>query len=232
MTALGQAFFSIGIGVATAFGMGSYLDPARSDVPGNAAIVVACDTTVAVLAGLVIFPALFAFGISPDLGPTLLFVTMPALFQQMPGGLLFGGAFLLLLLVAGLTSVIAALQVMAAVARDSLGWSRGRAVSIVAGCWFLLSIPVAFSQGPWAHVRILWLDLFQALDLLVGVYLVPIGGLLLALYVATAWPWSSFRDETNRGSGRLRVTALWRPMLRFVIPAGLTLVFLGGIGLF
>ena len=231
LTALGQAFFSIGVGLASAFGMGSYLDPERSDVPGNTTIVVACDTTVAVLAGFVIFPALFAFGIPPDSGPTLLFVTMPALFEQMPGGALFGGAFLALLLVAGLTSVIAALQVMGAIVRDGLGWSREVAVGVVSALWFLVSIPVALSKGPWAGIRLFGLDLFDALDLLVGVYLVPMGGLILALYVATSWGWTSFRDETNRGSGRLRVTAVWRPVMQLLIPLALGLVFLSGIGL-
>ncbi len=231
LVALGQAFFSIGVGVASAFGLGSYLDPGTSDVPGNATVVVACDTAVAFLAGLVIFPALFAFDIEPDFGQTLLFVTMPALFAQMPGGLLFGGAFLALLLLAGLTSVIAALEVMTAVAHDSLGWSRRRAVAVLSSMWFLVSVPVALSQGPWAHIRVFDMDLLQALDFLVGTYLVPVGGIILALYVATTWGWPAFRDETNVGSGPIKVTPLWRPLIQFLIPAGVLLVFLVGLGL-
>ena len=231
LTALGQAFFSIGVGVASAFGLGSYLDPEDSDVPGNATVIVACDTAVAFLAGLAIFPALFAFGMAPDSGPTLLFVTMPSLFEQMPGGLLFGGAFLVLLLTAGLTSVIAALEVMGAVAQDSLGWSRKGGVGVVTVIWFLLSVPVALSQGPWSHMRIFGLDLFEALDFLVGTYLVPVGGIVLALYVGTGWSWPAFRNETNVGSGRIKVTAMWRPLVQYVIPAAVILVFLGGVGI-
>lgn len=98
LAALGQAFFSLGVGMAAGFAFGGYMHPRNSDVPGNVAIVVACDTAVAVLAGFVIFPALFAFNIAPDAGPGLLFVTMPQRFEQMPGGLFFGGAFFLLLL--------------------------------------------------------------------------------------------------------------------------------------
>ena len=231
LTALGQAFYSIGVGVASAFGLGSYLDPENSDVPGSATIVVACDTGVAFVAGLVIFPALFAFGMAPDSGPTLLFVTMPALFAQMPGGLLFGGAFLFLLLIAGLTTVMAVLEVMGAIAHDSLGWSRRRGVGIVAGMWFLMSVPVALSQGPWSHIQILGRDLFGALDFVVGSYLVPVGGMILALYVATSWGWTAFRDETNVGSGRIKVNATWRPMVQFIIPAAVALVLLGGLGI-
>ncbi len=217
LAALGQAFFSIGVGMGSAFGLGSYLHPDQSDVPGSATVVVACDTAVALLAGVVIFPALF--------------VTMPALFAQMPGGLLFGGAFLALLLVAGLTSAIAALEVMAAIAHDSLGWSRGRAVTVLASLWFMVSVPVSLSQGPWAHLRVGDMDLLQALDFLVGTYLVPVGGIILALFVATTWGWPAFRDETNVGSGPIKVTALWRPLVQFLIPAAVLLVFLGGLGL-
>ena len=188
LAALGQAFFSIGVGVGSTFGLESYLHPDQSDVPGSATVV-ACDTAVAFLSGVVIFPALFAFDIAPDFGPTLLFVTMPALFAQMPGGLLFGGAFLALLLVAGLTSAIAALEVIAAIAHDSLGWSRGRAVTVLASLWFMVSVPVSLSQGPWAHLRVGDMNLLQTLDFLLGTYRVPVGGIILALFVATTWGW-------------------------------------------
>lgn len=229
LTALGQAFYSIGVGMATAFGLGSYLNPTGSDVPGSAALVVACDTAVAFVAGLVIFPALFAFGIAPDSGPTLLFVTMPVLFEQMPGGLLFGGAFLFLLLLAGLTTVIAVLEVMGAIAHDSLGLSRRRGVGIVATLWLLMSIPVILSQGPWSHIQIFGRDLFGALDFVVGSFLVPIGGLILALYVASSWGWPAFRDETNLGSGPVKVNFTWRPFVQFIIPTAVALVLLGGL---
>ncbi len=230
LTALGQAFYSIGIGIGVAFGLGSYLDPKKSDVPGNAAIVVACDTTVAFVAGLAIFPALFAFGMAPDSGTTLLFVTMPVLFEQMPGGLAFGGGFLLLLLVAGLTSVIAVLEVAVAVAHDSLGWGRRKAVALIASSWLLVALPSILSQGPWAHIQILGRDIFGFLDFIVGSYLVPIGGLILALYIATSWGWTRFRDETNVGSGTVKVGATWRPFVQFLIPAAVVLVLLAGLG--
>jgi NSS family neurotransmitter:Na+ symporter len=232
LTALGQAFFSIGVGVTSAFGLGSYLDPETSDVPGNAAIVVGCDTLIALVAGLVIFPALFAFGIAPDSGPTLLFATMPVLFDNMPTGLAFGAVFMLLLLIAGLTSVIAALEVVASIAHDSLGWSRKRAVGLVATAWFFISIPVALSQGPWSHLRLFGRDLFGGLDFLVGNYLVPIGGLMVALYVATSWGWIAFRDETNEGSGRVKVNPTWKPFIQFLIPVAVVIVLLTGWGVF
>lgn len=231
LTALGQAFYSIGIGIATAFGLGSYLDSKNSNVPGSAAIIVACDTAVAFIAGIAIFPALFAFGMAPDSGQTLLFVTMPVLFEQMPGGLVFGAGFLVLLLVAGLTSVIAVLEVMVGIAQESLGWSRGKAVGLISTSWFLVSVPSALSQGPWSQIRILGRDIFGALDFVVGSYLIPIGGLILALYVAVVWGWEAFRDETNVGSGIVKVNFTWKPFVQFIIPAAVAVVLLVGIGL-
>ncbi len=230
LAALGQAFFSIGIGMAVAFGFGSYLSK-RGDVPGNAAIVVLFDTGVAFVAGLVIFPALFAFGMDPDQGPGLLFVTMTALFEQMPGGAIFGTAFFFLLLVAGLTSQIAMFEVLIASAMDSLGLERKRAVTLGAIVSFLICAPVVLSQGPWSQVRILGMDLFDFANRVSGDYLLAIGGLLILLYVIFVWKWRAFREETNVGSSRITVGAAWGPFIRFIIPIAVTLILLGGFGL-
>ena len=146
-------------------------------------------------------------------------------------GLLFGGVFLALLLVAGPTSVIAALEVMTAIAHDSLGWSRRQAVVMLSSMWFLVSVPVTLFQAPWSHLRVGDMNLLQTLDFLVGTYRVPVGGIILALFVATTWGWPAFRDETNVGSGPIKVTALWRPLIQFLIPAAVLLVFLAGMGL-
>ena len=230
LAALGQAFFSIGIGMATAFGLGSYLDRTGSDVPGNAAIVVAFDTGVAVVAGFVLFPALFAFGMDPDQGAGLLFVTMTSLFQQMPGGAVFGAAFFFLLLVAGFTSQVAVFEILVASAGDSLGMARRRAVALCAALSFLLCVPVILSEGVWADVRILGMDLFDFANRVSGDYMLGAVGLLISLYVVSTWGWSRFREDTNRGAGRVRVSAAWRPFVRFIVPVAVALVLLGGLG--
>ena len=230
LAALGQAFFSIGIGMATAFGLGSYLERTESDVPGNAAMVVAFDTGVAVVAGFVLFPALFAFGMDPDQGAGLLFVTMTSLFQQMPGGAVFGAAFFFLLLVAGFTSQVAVFEILVASAGDSLGMARRRAVALCAALSFLICVPVILSEGVWADVRILGMDLFDLANRVSGDYMLGAGGLLISLYVVSTWGWTRFRDNTNRGAGRVRVNAAWRPFVRFVIPVAVALVLLGGFG--
>ena len=231
LAALGQAFFSIGIGMAGAFGLGSYLDARTSDVPGNASLVVAFDTAVAVVAGFVLFPALFAFGMDPDQGAGLLFVTMTSLFQQMPGGTAFGAAFFFLMIIAGFTSQVALFQILVASLTDSLGIDRGRAVALCAAGCFLIGIPVILSQGPWSEVLVFGHTFFGLVDTLSGDYLLAAGGLLIALYVASQWGWTRFRDETNQGARRVRVTRAWAPLIRFVIPVAVAIVLLGSFGI-
>ena len=230
LVALGQAFFSIGIGMAAAFGLGSYLNPRDTDVPGNASLVVALDTGVAVVAGLVLFPALFAFGMDPDQGAGLLFVTMTALFQQMPGGMAFGAAFFFLMLVAGFTSQVAVFEILVASVMDSLGLTRGRAVVLCAVVGFIIGVPVILSQGPWSHMHILGMNFFDFADTVSSDYLLGAGGLLISLYVVSKWGWSRFREETNQGAGRVKVSAAWGPLIRFIIPVSVALVMLGGFG--
>ena len=231
LAALGQAFFSLGVGMAAGFAFGGYMHPRDSDVPGNVAIVVACDTAVAVLAGFVIFPALFAFKIAPDAGPSLLFVTMPQLFEQMPGGVFFGGAFFLLLLLAGITSAIAIFEVIAATLIDGYGISRTRAAVATGGLWAVLSTLVILGEGPWSALQLFGLTLFGLLDVASTNFLLPAGGLALVLYTVFVWKFDGFRDDVNVGAGRFRVTGLLRPAVLYVIPVGVVLVLLTSLGL-
>jgi len=231
LAALGQAFFSLGVGMAAAFAFGGYMHPRDSDVPGNVAIVVFCDTAVAVLAGFVIFPALFAFNIAPDAGPSLLFVTMPQLFEQMPGGLFFGAAFFFLLLLAGLTSAIAIFEVIAATFIDSFGMERPKAALVTGGLWAVLSVLVVYSEGPWTWLRLFGRTLFGVLDMVSTDFLLPAGGLALALYTVFVWKFEGFRDDVNVGAGRLKVNALLKPAVLIVIPIGVVLVLLTSLGL-
>lgn len=231
LAALGQAFFSIGIGMAAAFSFGSYLKRDRSNVPGSVAIVVAFDTGVAVLAGLVMFPALFAFDLEPNAGPGLLFVTMPNLFAQMPGGWLFGTSFFFLLILAGLTSALAIFEVVVTTIVDSAGLSRTRATIAAGGLWAVLSTLVILGEGPWSTLQIAGLTIFGAIDAVTSNYFLPIGGLLLVLYTVFVWGFGPFRDEVNVGAGRFRVTNAMRPLVVVVIPVAVAIVLLISVGL-
>ncbi len=230
LAALGQAFFSIGIGMAAAFGLGSYLERRDSDVPGNAALVVAFDTGVAVVAGLVLFPALFAFGMNPDQGAGLLFVTMTSLFQEMPGGIVFGAAFFFLMIIAGFTSQVAVFEILVASVVDSLRMTRGKAVIFCAVGSFLIGIPVILSQGPWSEIHIFGLNFFDFVDSVSSDYMLAAGGLLISLYIVSQWGWKRFQEEANHGAGRVRTTAAWGFLFRFIIPVAVALVLLGGFG--
>lgn len=232
LAALGQVFYSIGVGMAGAFAFGSYLSPDDSDIPGSATTIVAFDTLAAFLAGLVMFPALFAFGFQPDVGPGLLFVSMSSLFAQVPAGSLVGGAFFFLVLIAGLTSGLALTETLTATLMDSLGWTRRRALWVVLGIIYLTGIPIALGFGPWADVRLFGLDLFGFVDFVSSNVLLTLGGLFIAVYTAYVWGFGSFREEANRGSGLVTVQGAWRPFVVFVIPVAVALVMLSSLGVF
>ena len=191
----------------------------------------AFDTLVAFIAGLVLFPALFAFGLEPDAGPGLLFVTMAHLFARMPAGQLFSIAFFLLLLLAGVTSAVAQIEVLVATLSDSWGVGRKKGVIITGGGLMLLNVPVVLSQGPWSDVRIFGMDLFVFTDYASGSVLLPIGALALALYVAVSWGWEGFRDDLNHGAGPVKVGSSWRPFVMVLIPVAVVMILLVGLGL-
>ena len=217
--------------MAAAFGLGSYLHRDNTDVPGNAALVVACDTFVAFLAGLVIFPALFAFGLEPDSGSGLLFVTMTNMFARMPAGMAFGSAFFFLLILAAITSSAAVFEVLATTLTDLSRLRRASATWLLAGFFALISVPVILSLALGSGLRLFGMDLFAFADAASGRYLLPIGGLTLALYVAFVWGFDRFRDETNAGAGSVYVTAAWMPLMTFVIPVAVAFLLLVGAGI-
>ncbi|MBI4500668.1 MAG: sodium-dependent transporter [Gemmatimonadetes bacterium] len=231
LAALGQCFFSIGIGMAGGIGFGSYLKPRESDVPGNAATVVVFDTFAALLVGAVIFPALFAFGLQPDSGPGLLFATMPNLFDKMPAGQFFGGLFFLLVLLAGLTSAIALVECLAATVSELAGIPRKASTWITAAVLILLQVPIILSQGPWADIKVAGRDLFGLVDWISGDIFLPVGGILVALFAGWVWGFRPFREDANQGATWLKIPTAWSPFIRFVIPATVGIILLRGVGL-
>jgi NSS family neurotransmitter:Na+ symporter len=229
LAALGQVFFSIGVGLAGGFVFGSYLDPKKSDIVGSVIIVVIIDTAIAILAGLIIFPALFAFGFAPDSGPRLLFVTMASLFSVVPFGRIIGAFFFFLVFIAGLTSILGLVESVASSFIDSFKFSRVKSVLIAISITFILCIPSILSFGPWSHVKILGLDFFQLTDFVSGSILLPLGGLLISLFVAYKWGFNDFMKETNEGTGRLKVTQSWHLLLKLIIPIVIIIILIYGI---
>jgi len=229
LAALGQIFFSIGIALTAGFVFGSYLDPKKSDIPGSVGIVVFFDTAIAILAGFVIFPALFAFDIEPNAGPGLLFVTMASLFKEVPFGMFFGGIFFFLVFIAGFTSIIGLLEAIISTIMDSMNIARIKAVIITVSTTFLLTIPSVLGFGVWQDIQPLGFSFFGLFDFISGKILLPLGGILISVYVAYIWGFSNFMRETNEGAESFKVTKLWGFLMKYVIPIIIFIILVQGL---
>ncbi|WP_333684564.1 sodium-dependent transporter [Pontibaca methylaminivorans] len=229
LAALGQGFFSMSIAAGGSFIFGSYLR-GKSNIPRDAAIIIALDTMVALLAGLVIFPAIFSIGLAPASGPSLLFVSMSGLFGQIPAGAVFGTMFFLLLFIAAITSAIGCLEPVVATCADLMGTSRARAVTFSLTAIFVAGIPNILAHGAWSQILIAGRNLFEFTDYLSGNILMTFGALMLALYTVLVWTFSRFRDETNVGAaGPIRVYNWWFPLLAFLLPTAILLILITGL---
>ncbi len=219
IAALGQALFSLSLGMGAILTYGSYLSK-RENLPVAGATVALFDTGIALLAGLVIFPALFSAGLEPGAGAGLVFVVMPTLFEAMPAGTLFGIAFYALLAIAALTSTMSLLEVVVAWLVDERGWGRETAVWTLGAACFVLAVPSALSQGAVGFLSEglpggSWLDLQ---NILFGNYALAFGALLICLFVGWRWGTASALSEIEGVGHRLPAAALWGFLVRYVCP--------------
>lgn len=229
LAALGQAFFAIGIGVAAAFVYGSYLDDKKSNIPGDATIIVLSNTMIAIVAGFIIFPAIFSFGMSPAAGPGLTFVTMPNLFSQMSGGVIFGTAFFFLVIIAGITSGIGYLEAIVCTISEVFKLERKKAVWSTLLVIFTLSIPCILANGPWSEIIILGRNFFDLADFISGNILMPLGALMISLYTAYKWKYENYMDEVNIGAGKVRVYKFMKPIVIYLIPIAVLIIMVTGL---
>ncbi len=226
LAALGQAFFSIGLAMGVLVTYGGYIAH-RDNLLVTAAIVAAADTAFAVLAGIAIFPAVFAFGLDPAQGATLAFVTLPKVFAVMPAGDIFGFAFFLLLATAAVTSIVSLIEVSVAVLIDRIGWSRRRSTLAVAVFALLAGIPSSLGYGEWDHVAPFGYPLLDAVDYLASSILLPLSGLAIAAFVG--WRWSrhaalSAAELRDSGLGRG-----WWYAIRYLAPLAIGAILLGAL---
>ncbi len=231
LMALGQAFFSLSIGMGTLITYGSYIP--RDNKLGSTAVQVSMiDLFIAVLAGIAIFPAVFAFGISPSSGESLTFIVLPGIFQQMAGGMVFAFVFFFLLAIAALTSTISVLEVIVAYFSEQLNLSRRTAVIIATASMFVLGISASLSWGVMSDVKLFNLNIFDLFNFTTANILLPLGGLLIVAFLGWFLPGRDTRDElSNGGTLRLRYYSLYRFAIRFLAPLAIALVFLNGLGL-
>ena len=231
--ALGQAFFSLSLGMGAMITYGSYLGK-REGIAGAAVWVVLLDTSIALLAGFIIFPAGFSIeGFDPSSsGPGLIFTVLPRLFATLPGGQLFGAAFFVLLTMAALTSTISLLEVPVAHFVDAYHWSRRRAVLVVSTAVFGLAIPSALSAGAvplFSSLPGLNLDFLSFMGTVWNDFSLPIGGLLTAVFVGWVWRIDSALEELLSHNAWFPAPGLWGFLIRWVCPLGILAIILPAI---
>jgi len=237
LAALGQSFFSLSLGMGTMITYGSYISK-QENLAVSAVSVALADTLVAVLAGLVIFPALFSVGIAPTQGPGLVFNVLPKIFETMPGGTFVGVFFFVLLAIAALTSTVSLLEVPVAFLVDQKKWSRKKAVWLVSAVVFIVGVPSALSQGTVSILSAMsWFggkDFLGLMDFLFGNVSLLLGGLLLAILVGWVWGTRTAIEEllTGAGPAYARLAPGWAILIKYVCPVIIALVLLNLTGAF
>lgn len=235
LVALGHAFFTLSLGMGAMMTYGSYLSK-KENLPQAGLQIVFLDTLIAILAGLAIFTAVFATGQNPASGPGLIFQILPVVFAKMPGGTIFAVLFFLLLTVAALTSAISLLEVVVAYFVDEKNWPRRRAVIVFGIVTFLIGVPSALSFNLLSDVTLGGKTYFDIADHLASNYLLPLGGLVMAIFVAWVWGMdeaiAALKGKADDAIElRPWITILWRIFLKYFSPVLIFVVFLYSIGL-
>lgn len=227
LAALGQAFFSLGVGMAVFVTYGGYL-AGGPRLPVSAITVVSGDTLFAIAAGLAIFPAVFAMGADPAAGPRLAFITLPQVFLTMPGGTWVGIVFFGLLVAAALTSMIALLEVPAAFLAGRCGLTRWAAVTATGAGSFVIGVPAALSYGVFDGTAIAGRPILDALDALASNWLLPLGGLAISLFVG--WRWRARDAVAAAGFVSQTVGLGWLWLLRVGVPLVILIILVRSAG--
>jgi len=228
--AMNQAFFTLSLGIASMEIFGSYMSDEHT-LPGEAVRICALDTFVALMAGTIIFPACFTFGVAPEEGPALIFQTLPPVFINMAGGRFWGALFFLFMIFASFSTVLAVFENILAICMDTFGISRRKAVLINGILIAALSLPCVFGYNIWSDFRpILGKDVLDSEDFLVSNLLLPIGSLVYLLFCVTKWGWDFDRylAEANKGSG-LRFARWLKPYFQWVLPILIVIILLQGL---
>ncbi len=227
--AMGQAFFTLSIGASGMAIFGSYIGRDRR-LTGEAVSVAGLSTLISLLAGLIIFPACFSFGVSPDSGPNLVFVTLPSVFNQMWLGQLWGTLFFIFMSFAALSTVIGVFENIIAFAMDQWGISRKKAVAINAVAIIILSLPCILGMNVWSGFQIPGIGDIQGLeDFIVSNNILPLGGLLYVLFCTSryGWGWKNFKAEADAGSG-VKFPAWSFFWIKYCIPVLMIIIFIMG----
>ncbi len=228
--AMSQAFFTLSIGIGAMLIFGSYLDKDRS-LAGEATTVTILDTCVALMAGFIIIPACFAYGIEPDAGPSLIFLTIPNLFTQMPGGRVWGALFFCFLSFAALSTVVAVFENIIAFDMDLFKWSRKKSVVVSASLIIILSMPCVLGYNIWSSFEPLGAGsaVLDLEDFIVSNNLLPLGSLAFLLFCTkkNGWGWSRFIEEADAGHG-MKFPQSLKSYMSYVLPVIIIIIYLKG----
>ncbi|MDW7644706.1 MAG: sodium-dependent transporter [Desulfuromonadales bacterium] len=232
LDALGHAFFTLSLGAATMITYGSYLDE-KADLLSLSLRITLLDIMVALLAGLAIFPVVFAAGLEPNSGPGLVFQTIPIVFSSMPFGSILAVLFFLLLSFAALSSSISMLEVSVSYLVDEKGWGRGLSTLLLGGAAFVVGIPSALSFNRLAgFTPFFGQTFFDFVNALVSSYLLPLGGFFVAVYAGWFWKGSRRQDALDGGKDRPWLYPVWHVLIKYLAPGAVAVVLLNQIGWF
>lgn len=226
LAALGQAFFTLSLAAGAIIAYGAYL-PRESSIPKVSLTVVLSDTFIAIIAGLAIFPLVFANGLNASEGPGLLFVTLTTAFSNMPFGSLFGFIFFAMLTIAALTSSISMIEASMAFCIERFNWGRIKSAIVLGVIVWLLSLGTVFSFNYWADFKIFDKTIFDAIDYLTSSILMPLGGMFMAIFVGWILPKKLSQAELDLG----KWFGLWFNTIRFVTPLLIIIVFLSKLNI-
>ena len=230
VAAMNQSFFTLSLGIAAMEIFGSYMSRDHA-LLGEGARICVLDTFVAFTSGLIIFPACFSYGITPDAGPSLIFITLPNVFVNMAGGRLWGALFFLFMTFASFSTVIAVIENIMASCMDLFGWSRKKAALINGIAILILSMPCVLGYNVLSGVSFIGgRDVLDSEDFIVSNILLPLGSLVYLLFCVTKWGWGfdNYMAEANTGTG-LQVRPWMKWVFRIVLPVMILVIFFVGV---
>ncbi len=228
--AMSQAFFTLSIGLASMEIFGSYMSKYNT-IPSESIRICILDTFVAVMSGLIIFPACFSFGVEPDSGASLIFIALPKVFANMTGGRIWGSLFFLFMSFASLSTVIAVFENLIASGIDNFGWGRKKSALINGIFFFAGSIPCVLGFNIWNGIKIIGeRNILDSEDFIVSNLLLPAGALVYLFFCATEYGWGfeNYLKEANTGKG-IKISEKLKAYFKFVLPALILIVFITGL---
>lgn len=228
--AMNQSFFTLSLGVAAMEIFGSYMGKEHT-LAGEGARICALDTFVAIMAGLIIFPACFSYNVEVNAGPSLIFITLPNVFINMPGGRIWGSLFFLFMTFASFSTVIAVFENIMSFCMDMFGWKRGKAALVNCVIILIASIPCVLGYNVWSNLHLIGgRDVLDSEDFIVSSLLLPIGSLIYLLFCVTKWGWGfdKYREEANTGDG-LKISKKLKPYFQFILPILILFILIQGL---